>query len=61
MSDNEQVPSIGILEILLIVFIILKLCDVISWSWWVVFSPVWIPIAVVVVMFTTSLLKDILS
>ena len=32
-------------EVLLVVFIILKLCKVINWSWWWVLSPFWIPFA----------------
>lgn len=31
--------SIGILDVLLVVFIVLKLTGVINWSWWLVFSP----------------------
>lgn len=34
--------GITIDEVLLVVFIILKLCGVINWSWWWVLSPVWI-------------------
>lgn len=33
---------IGICEMLLIVFIILKLCGVIDWSWWWVVSPLYV-------------------
>jgi len=29
----------GFLETLTIVFIVLKLTDVVVWSWWAVFSP----------------------
>jgi hypothetical protein len=29
----------GLLEILTIVFVVLKLTDVISWSWWLVLLP----------------------
>ena len=32
-------------EVLLVVFIVLKLCKVINWSWWWVLSPFWIPFA----------------
>lgn len=32
------------LELLLIAFIVLKLCKVITWSWWWVLSPIWIPL-----------------
>lgn len=35
------------LELLLIVFIVLKLVGVIHWSWWWVLSPFWIPAAIV--------------
>ena len=38
----------GISAILLVVFIVLKLCKVIDWSWWWVFSPLWIPFAIVI-------------
>ena len=30
------------LELLTIVFVVLKLCKVITWSWWWVLSPLWI-------------------
>ena len=29
-------------DVLLVVFIILKLCGVVNWSWWWVLSPIWI-------------------
>jgi len=38
--------GIGFCGLLTIVFITLKLCKVISWSWWWVLSPAWIPIAI---------------
>ena len=37
--------DISLVSILLVVFITLKLCKVISWSWLWVLSPLWIPIA----------------
>lgn len=43
--------------LLLIAFIILKLCGVIQWSWLWVLAPLWIPLAiwlvVVIVLFIT--------
>lgn len=44
MSNSNSSGGIGIGGVLLIVFIVLKLCGVIAWSWWVL-SPLWIPIA----------------
>lgn len=39
--------SLGIGTILFLIFMILKLCGVISWSWWWITAPVWIPIAII--------------
>lgn len=35
--------GLGFLQILTIIFIILKVLEKIAWSWWWVFSPLWIP------------------
>ena len=35
--------GLGFFTVLTIVFIILKLTNVITWSWWWVLSPLWIP------------------
>ena len=32
--------GMSFLEVLLLVFIILKLCKIINWSWWWVLSPI---------------------
>ena len=40
----------GVLSLLLVAFIVLKLCGVITWSWLWVLSPLWIPIALVLVI-----------
>jgi cell division protein FtsW (lipid II flippase) len=37
--------------LLLIAFIVLKLCKVIDWSWWWVLSPAWIPLALAIFFF----------
>ena len=37
--------------ILLVVFVVLKLTGVITWSWWWVLAPLWIPVCVVLVLF----------
>lgn len=39
---NETSSGIGIFGLLGIVFIVLKLCKVINWSWIWVLSPFWI-------------------
>lgn len=35
------------LEALTIVFVVLKLTDVIDWSWWAVLAPTWLPLLAV--------------
>lgn len=37
---------IGFLGALAILFIALKLCNVVAWSWWWVLAPLWIPAAI---------------
>lgn len=51
MANEVKVNGgIGFTGLLAIVFIVLKLTKVISWSWWWVLSPIWIPTALVVVL-----------
>lgn len=39
--------GIGTLGVLLIIFITLKVLNLIDWSWWWVFSPIWIPFLII--------------
>jgi len=41
-----DIISINSVWSLTLVFIVLKLCHLISWSWWFVVSPLWILIAI---------------
>lgn len=49
MSDRSKISIQlgGFPTLLAIAFIVLKLCNVITWSWWWVLSPLWIPVAIV--------------
>lgn len=53
MSDNSNNAGggAGFASLLLIAFIVLKLCNVINWSWWWVLSPFWIPLCLVILGF----------
>ena len=42
--------GLSFLELLEIVFIVLKLTKVINWSWWWVFSPTLIPLGIVIIL-----------
>jgi heme/copper-type cytochrome/quinol oxidase subunit 2 len=37
----------GLFVTLFLIFMILKLCGVIEWSWWWVSAPLWIPLVIV--------------
>ena len=53
MGDNKKKTSggLGIVGVVQIVFIILKLCNVIDWSWIWVLAPLWIWAGVLAVIF----------
>lgn len=50
MENNTRNSSIGFGGLLTIVFIVLKLCKVINWSWVWVLSPLWITWLLVLVV-----------
>lgn len=48
MAENTNNSNgIGFVGLLTVAFIVLKLCGIISWSWWWVLSPLWISVTVV--------------
>lgn len=55
MGNSTVVKSsgggIGFCGALAILFIALKLLDKIDWSWWLVLSPIWIPIVFGIIVF----------
>lgn len=52
MSEQEnQTWGGGFLGLLTLLFIGLKLTGNIAWSWWWVLSPLWIPFAIVLILF----------
>lgn len=52
-NSSSNGGGIGFTGLLTIVFIILKLTDVIAWSWWWVLSPIWISL-LIAVLFVVS-------
>ena len=47
-------------DVLLIVFIVLKLCKVINWSWWWVLSPFWIPLGLAILLLLVSVVLKLI-
>ena len=50
MALAQQVSNDWFLGLLVVVFITLKLIGVISWSWWWVLAPIWVPMAIALVI-----------
>ena len=44
--------GIGVVGLLGILFVALKLTGTITWSWWWVTAPLWIPAALLLIIFT---------
>ena len=49
-SSSSSSGGIGFTGLLQIVFIILKLCHIIEWSWWWVLAPTWITVLLLAVI-----------
>ena len=49
-NSTNNGPSTDICGVLFIVFLVLKLCKLIDWSWWWVTAPLWGPIAFVLIL-----------
>lgn len=51
MNNNKSSGGgMGLLGVLQVIFIVLKLIGTITWSWWAVFIPAYIWIALVVLL-----------
>lgn len=50
MKEKTE-TGVGICTVLFLIFLVLKLIGVITWSWWWVTSPLWIPVALGLLLF----------
>jgi|SRR5687767_14285915 len=53
-ESKSSSGGITFLGLLTIAFIVLKLCNIISWSWLWVLAPTWIPLALAILFFSTA-------
>jgi len=56
VSNKQTSSELDVVDLLAAAFIILKLCGVITWSWWWVLSPLWISAIGWVVLLIIALL-----
>ena len=50
-NSGSSSNGIGFRGLLTVAFVVLKLTEVISWSWWWVLSPIWISLALALIIF----------
>lgn len=46
---NSKTAGISIIDVIQIIFITLKLANVIKWSWFIVLSPTWFMLSVIII------------
>lgn len=49
VDTPKATVSMGFPAALFLVFLTLKLAGIIGWSWWWVFAPFWVPLALLLV------------
>ncbi|MGN7988672.1 hypothetical protein ACTJKC_15090 [Pedobacter sp. 22226] len=59
-KSNSTSNGIGFLGLLTVAFIVLKLCNVITWSWWLVTIPIWGTVAIVAAIWLLIILASII-
>jgi len=55
-SKSAAGNGFGLGTVLFLVFLVLKLCKVIDWSWWWVTAPLWGPLAFIAAIIVVVLL-----
>lgn len=58
--ESRNNNGIGFVGLLTIVFVVLKLCGVINWSWWWVLSPILIKLSLFLFLFCLGILGVVL-
>ena len=55
-KTNVSIELGGPAFLLFLVFLVLKLCKVITWSWWWVTAPLWIPLGIAIIFIVITLI-----
>lgn len=53
-NNNATRTGLGFLSMLTLIFVVAKIMGYLSWSWWVVFLPMLIPVALIIVAIVVS-------
>ena len=60
-ENTTIVGGNGFFGLLFITFLVLKLTNVINWSWWWVTAPLWVPLGFVVIVFVIICVMVVVS
>jgi hypothetical protein len=55
LGNSERSGGVSVFGVVQIVFIILKLCNVIDWSWWCVFIPSFVSLGLILMILLIAL------
>jgi hypothetical protein len=62
MAENNSNSGLSAGTILFLIFLTLKLGGwgiVATWSWWWIFSPLWIPVAFIMIIYIIMLINSL--
>lgn len=57
--ENNSNNGLSFNSILFLIFLTLKLTNHIDWSWWWVFSPLWIPLVITLMILILVIIRDL--
>lgn len=58
---KEKITGIPVLALVTIVFMVLKLTGVVSWSWWAATAPIWAPLAIAIIIILVVLIPPLIT
>ena len=61
MTKEVKTVGLGFLDVLLIIFVVLKLLKVITWPWWLVLMPLWIGIGLLILVILCAIIVAVID
>lgn len=61
MKESSSNVSLGLLGVLQLIFVVLKLCNLINWSWPAVLMPLWIWIGLYIFILAIAIIVAIVN
>jgi hypothetical protein len=58
---KAKITGIPVLALVTIVLMVLKLTGVVSWSWWAVTAPIWVPLAIAIIVILVVLIPPLIT